>query len=278
MTEPAGGGAPSDAPDARPERGRRAAVAPRRARRRGRSISVIGVAGEVLITAGVLVLMFLGWQLWLQDILVGGQLHQEAVQQTKEWAKKATPLPVGSNVVPVAEAPGNAQTFAYLVVPRWNQPGQADYYRPIAQGIGVSDVLNKYKLGHYPTTQMPGAAGNFAIASHRSAYGGNLHLIHELHVGDHLFVETQDGWYQYSFRNLEYVPPTGVGVLDPVPQTSGIQPGDRVLTLTSCNPFYSTAERIVAYGGFDKFFPRDSSKPGGGAPAEILSTVEGGHS
>jgi sortase A len=125
---------------------------------------------------------------------------------------------------------------------------------------------------------MPGEVGNFAVASHRSAYGGNLHLIHQLHVGDHLFVETQDGWYQYSFRNLEYVQPTGVGVLDPVPQTPGVQPTDRVITLTSCNPFYSTAERIVAYGMFDKFYPRDPSQPGGGAPAEVLKTVEGGHS
>ena len=217
--------------------------------------------GEVLITAGVLVLMFLGWQLWLQDIIVGGQLHQEAVQQTKEWDKKAVAPPTGSTTIPVAKPPANAERFAYLLVPRWNEPGQADYYRPIAQGIGVADVLNKYNLGHYPTTQMPGEVGNFAIASHRSAYGGNLHLIHELHVGDHIFVETQDGWYQYSFRNLEYVQPT-----------------DRMITLTSCNPFYSTQERIIAYGMFDKFFPRDPSKPGGGAPAEILQTVEGGHS
>jgi sortase A len=278
MTEPEGDGAATSS-EARPATGRRAATertpSGRRPRRR---ISVVGVLGEVLITAGVLVLMFLGWQLWLQDILVGGQLHQEAVQQTKEWDKKAVAPPAGSTAIPVLQAPANAQKFAYLIVPRWNEPGQADYYRPIAQGIGVSDVLNKYNLGHYPTTQMPGEVGNFAIASHRSAYGGNLHLIHELHVGDHIFVETQDGWYQYSFRNLQYVQPTGVGVIDPVPDVPGVQPTDRMITLTSCNPFYSTAERIIAYGMFDKFYPRDPGKPGGGAPTEILQTVEGGHS
>jgi sortase A len=273
MTEPVGDGAPATETRART---RARAGRPNRPRRR---VSVVGVVGELLITAGVLVLMFLGWQLWLQDILVGGQLHTEAVQQSKDWDQKASSTPpVGSNVIPVAQAPGNAQRFANLIVPRWNEPGQPDYYRPIAQGIGVADVLNKYNLGHYPSTQMPGEVGNFAIASHRSAYGGNLHLIHELHVGDHIFVETQDGWYQYSFRNLEYVPPTGVGVLDPVPQNPGVQPTDRVITLTSCNPFYSTTERIIAYGMFDKFYPRDASKPGGGAPAQILKTVEGQHS
>jgi len=249
-----------------------------RSSRSRRRISVVGVLGELLLTAGVLVLAFLGWELWLQDILVGGQLHTAAVQQSKEWDKKAATTPVGSNVIPVSTAPGNAQRFANLIVPRWNVPGQPDYYRPIAQGVGTVDVLDKYNLGHYPTTQMPGQVGNFAIAAHRSAYGGNLHLIHQLHVGDHIFVETQDGWYQYSFRNLQYVQPTGVGVIDPVPEVPGAQPSDRMITLTSCNPFYSTAERIVAYGMFDKFYPRDASKPGGGAPAEILKTVEGGHS
>jgi sortase A len=258
-------------------------VAPRRSARRvaprgrapRRRVSVVGVLGELLITAGVLVLMFLGWELWLQDIIVGNQQHQVAVKQSQEWDKAAkSTAPVGSNVIPVEKAPGNAQPFANLIVPRWNQPGQADYYRPIAQGVGTVDVLNKGNLGHYPTTQMPGDVGNFAIAAHRSAYGGNLHLIHELHVGDHIFVETQDGWYQYSFRNLEYVPPTGVGVIDPVPQNPGVQPTDRMITLTSCNPFYSTQERIVAYGDFDKFYPRDDSKPAHGAPAEIAKTVE----
>jgi len=260
MTEPVGDGA---------------AARPKRARRARRRISVVGVLGEVLITAGVLVLLFLGWQLWLQDIIVGNQLHGEAVQQNKDWNKSAIAPVGGTDVIPVAQAPGNAQKFADLIVPRWNEPGQAPYYRPIAQGIGVADVLNKYNLGHYPSTQMPGEVGNFAIASHRSAYGGNLHLIHELHVGDHIFVATQDGWYQYSFRNLEYVHPTGVGVLDPVPQVPGVQPTDRVITLTSCNPFYSTAERIVAYGMFDKFYPRDPSKPAYGAPTEIAQTVLG---
>jgi sortase A len=274
MTEPVGDGAPAHPAVARPKTGRRAATGSSGGRRPRRRVSVVGVLGEVLITAGVLVLLFLGWQLWLQDILVGGQLHTEAVQQSKQWDKKAT-TPVGSTVIPVSTAPGNAQRFANLIVPRWNEPGQPDYYRPIAQGIGTADVLNKYNLGHYPTTQMPGEVGNFAIAAHRSAYGGNLHLIHQLHVGDHIYVETQDGWYQYSFRNLEYVQPTGVGVIDPVPQTPDAKPTDRLITLTSCNPFYSTAERIVAYGMFDKFYPRDAAKPGGGAPAQILKTVEG---
>lgn len=273
MTEPEGDGAPAERTDARSRSVRRSPGAPAKPRRR---VSVVGVLGEVLITAGVLVLMFLGWQLWLQDIIVGGQLHDQAIKQSQSWdSSKASTTPVSSTTIPVAQAPGNAQVFAHLIVPRWDQPGQALYIRPIAQGVGAAAVLDKYNLGHYPTTQMPGQVGNFAIAAHRSAYGGNLHLIHELHVGDHIYVETQDGWYQYSFRNLQYVQPTEVGVIDPVPEVPGAQPVDRMITLTSCNPFYSTAERIIAYGDFDKFFPRDTSKPDGGPPAEIARVYQG---
>ena len=64
---------------------------------------------------------------------------------------------------------------------------------------------------------MPGQSGNFAIAAHRNAYGGALRNIHELQLGDAIYIQTKDGWYTYSFRNLQYVLPTGVGVLDPVP-------------------------------------------------------------
>ncbi len=248
-----------------PAEGRRGTAA---TRSRGR-ISVAGVLGELLITAGVFVLLFLGWQQWLNDIIVGTQLHNHSVQQSQTWNKAA----VGPTKAPQPDAPpvitatiANAQKFALLIVPRFG----ADYYRPIAQGTGVRDVLNKGELGHYPTTQMPGALGNFAIASHRKAYGGNLEHINELHVGDHIFVETQDGWYQYEFRNLQYVNPTGVGVIDPVPEQAGLQPTDRMITLTSCNPFFSTAERIIAYGSFDTFTPRAD-----GPPAEIAATVTG---
>ena len=160
----------------------------------------------------------------------------------------------------------NAQRFATLIVPRFG----SSFYRPIAQGIGVSDVLNKAEVGHYPTSQMPGAVGNFAVASHRTSYGANFGHINDLQVGDHIFVETADGWYQYSFRNLQYVRPTGIGVLDPVPEQAGIQPTDRMMTLTSCNPLFSAAERIIAYGSFDKFFPRAD-----GPPVEIAATVKG---
>jgi sortase A len=51
-----------------------------------RRFSIIGLIGELLITAGVLVFLFLGWQLWLNDLIVGAQQDKAAVQLAKEWS------------------------------------------------------------------------------------------------------------------------------------------------------------------------------------------------
>lgn len=253
-------------------RGRRAAERPRR------RVSVIGVLGELLITAGVLVLAFLGWQIWLGDIIVGNQLDGEASEQSQEWDagfEDVPPVEVPDPQEPVTPVepvvfrgnPANAERFANLIIPRFG----SRYNRPIAEGIGTTDVLNVGNIGHYPTTQMPGERGNFALASHRSSGGGNFHDLHELEVGDHIYVETKDGWYLYVFRNIEYVAPTGVGVLNPVPQVDGPAGDERYITMTTCNPFFSVAERLIAYGVFETFFPRS-----GGVPAEIESNVKRG--
>jgi sortase A len=248
-------------------------VAPAAVRPRRQRISVVGILGELLITAGVVVLLFLGWQLWLNDIIVGNEANHEAVEQTKEWDRAAPPpVEVVPGEPPVAVAPASGERFGSVLVPRFG----ADYYRPIAEGVSTKTVLNKGgQFGHYPSTQMPGAVGNFAIAAHRTTYGASLGPIADLRVGDHIFIETVEGWYQYEFRNLEYVRPSGVGVLDPVPQIAGTVPEDRILTMTSCNPKLSAAERIIAYAVFDRFFPRDPEKTACGAPEEIAATVAG---
>ena len=232
-------------------------------------MSVIGVLGELLITAGVFVLMFLGWQVWLNDIIQGAAQDKQAQQLSQSWKGSATATPTPAKTAdPVAPvvgvAPANAQKFGILYVPRFGPTWQ----RPIAQGVGVSDVLDKIGVGHYPGSAMPGAVGNFAIAAHRHAYGGGFENLHLLHVGDHVYIGTKDGWYEYTFRDIEYVRPTQVNVLQPVPMQPGVAPVDRILTMTTCNPFFSTAERMVAFATFDTWYPYSN-----GAPPEIAATV-----
>ncbi|WP_136709157.1 class E sortase [Agromyces sp. H66] len=240
-----------------------------------RPVSVVGVLGEVLLTAGALILLFLGWQLWWNDAIMAGQQSTAASGLSAEWLEEARAARA-DDAPPAAEDYGdpvvaaasfdNGDPFAIMYVPRFGEDSQ----RRIAEGVGL-DVLNSTELGvgHYPDTQMPGEVGNFAIASHRSAYGGGMHEIEQLRLGDAIYIQTRDGWYTYRFRDLEYVTPETVEVLAPVPHHPDLEPSDRIITLTSCNPLYSTAERIIAYGVLESWQPSTA-----GAPAEIADIVE----
>jgi sortase A len=222
-------------------------------------VSVVGVIGELLVTAGVLVLLFLVWQLWLNDAVLRAGQDREAAQLSETWEASA-PEPAESEVPmkPVLlPQPDDAEVFGVLHIPRFGE----DYAAKLAGGVSASRTLNSLGLGHYPDTQMPGELGNFAVAGHRNTHGKPLNLIGELHVGDAIVVEVLEGWYTYRFRTLEYVEPSRVGVLEPVPQADGVKASDSIITLTSCNPAFSTAERIIAYGVFESWTPRAAGKP-----------------
>lgn len=106
-------------------------------------VSVVGVLGEVFITAGVLVLAFLGWQVWLNDIIVGNEQQQVAEELSGSWDKGegTAPAPIDRpdpGPPMVVAAPGNAVQFATLIVPRFGP----QWEKPVAEGVGVHDVLN----------------------------------------------------------------------------------------------------------------------------------------
>ncbi len=243
----------------------------RKSAKRKHRVSIVGVLGEIFITAGAIVLLFLGWQVWLDPLVVGNRQNAEAVEQSVQWSRgEAAPPATVERPDPgepvVAQAPGNAETFGVMIIPRLG----AEWAKPVREGIGTKDVLN-LGIGHYPGTAMPGAIGNSAYAGHRTGYGDPLINIVDLRVGDSIYVETEAGWFRYVFRSMEYVMPDGVGVLDPVPQVPGAEPLDRIITITSCNPVYSVSERVIAYGVYDTWYPR-----AGGAPAEIAALVSAG--
>lgn len=253
--------------------GRRAAGSRRPGRRPRRRVSVIGLIGELFITAGVLVFLFLGWQLWLNDLIVGAQQNKASAHLAQSWGgdvpsrTPAAAVDYGDPVV--ATAPADARSFAVIYIPRFNDPTTGAYQRTVVEGVSTTQVLDKAEVGHYPGTAMPGQVGNFAVAAHRTTHGAPFHLIASLQVGDKIYIKTQDGYYTYEFRGLEYVKPTGVGVLDPVPQQQGVAPTDRLMTMTSCNPMYSASERIIAYSVFDSWQPLSA-----GPPAGIAATVD----
>jgi sortase A len=122
----------------------------------------------------------------------------------------------------------------------------------VVQGTTVAAL--RAGAGHYVGTPFPcGAAGNVAIAGHRTTYGRPFNRINDLRAGDAVSLITPVSRCVYRVMsatvagyssNPFVVAPTDVQV---VAQAGSPQPPavGQWLTLTSCNPPGSAAQRIV---------------------------------
>ncbi|WP_405218758.1 class E sortase [Agrococcus sp. Ld7] len=238
-----------------------------RRRRPRRRATVASVLGELLLTVGVLALGYAGWHLWLADGVLGQQQHDAA----RDFAADLGPMhvaasdaPLRTDEAPVGAAPGETESFAVMYIPRLGE-----FERTVGQGTSrlVLDSLEQ-GLAHYADSAMPGERGNFAVAGHRNGQGGPFTQLDELRVGDRITVQTADAWYVYEFRNHEYVPPTSVGVVAPVPQQPQTPADGHYLTLTTCNPEWSAEGRLIAYATLVGWQSIDA-----GMPAELAASL-----
>lgn len=224
-----------------------------------RSISVLG---ELFITAGVVILLFLGWQLWWTD--VEADSAQASTVTSLERTFRATAAATGPTKKPAPEVVPRSDlldgdAFAVLRVPRFG----ADYARPIVEGTG-HEVLDR-GIGHYKGTQMPGEIGNFALAGHRVTYGKPFNRIAELQPGDRAIVETAWGWFVYKSYAEKIVLPSHGQAIEPVPEKPGEKPTKASMVFTACHPMFSARERYVEYLELEAKFPRAK-----GLPAQYL--------
>ena len=247
--------------------------------RRGRRIidRVLGVTGETLVTLGVVIGLFVAWELWWTDL--GANKAQADIVANLNWDNptvgpsivspgptvSASPSEVPSvertDVPPVEAEPSHTTTFATMYVPRWGY----DYVRPISQGTDKKGVLDPLGIGHYNGTAMPGGWGNFAMAGHRTTYGKPFSRIDELVVGDAIVIRTKWVWYVYRVTSSEIVAPTDVDVLAPVPDQPGVAPNGRYLTMTACHPKFSAAKRYIVHAEMAYWMPSIS-----GTPVELI--------
>jgi sortase A len=210
--------------------------------------NLLGLLGELLITAGAFLLLFVGWQLWWTDAVADADARGVVAQ-----------LQAGPNawVQPTDVKLGEA--FAIIRIPRFG----ADFARPLYEGT-TRDVLQR-GIGHYAGTQLPGEVGNFAMAGHRTTYGKPFNLIATLKVGDVVLVETKDTFFVYRVTGHQIVLPSQSSVLLPVPDQPGATPTVATLTMTSCHPEFSARERFVVHARLDTSYPRSQ-----GVPAWVL--------
>ncbi len=186
--------------------------------------------GKTLIASGVLILLFVAYQLW------GTGLHEARAQDNleKSFARISTPTstpstPAPDAVPPTTLPPQVGDAIGRIIIPKAN----VDKY--IVEGVGLEDL--KQAPGHYPGTPMPGEPGNAAIAGHRTTYGAPFYDLSDLEMGDPITVITGVGEFRYEVVDKLIVSPEAVEVLNPTE--------DNRLTLTTCNPRYSAAERLI---------------------------------
>jgi sortase A len=223
-----------------------------RRRRRPRPLTALGV---LLLVGGVAVAGGVGWRTWVASPLAATEQERAAAAQAGSWSRAQTTPPATARPTEpvVRHEPRLAATVAVMVVPRFGR----DWRRVVRQGVDEATILNSVDagVGHYPGTAMPGGIGNFAIAAHDTGYGDAFRRVERLRVDDLIYLQTRDGWYTYRFRNFQWVQPTEVGVIGPVPETQGVAATARLITLTTCDPPYNAQEREIAYGTFVGFRP-----------------------
>ncbi|SJM63082.1 Membrane protein [Gulosibacter sp. 10] len=232
-------------------------------------VTVTGVLGEMLLTVGALLLLFIGWKYFYFDGLTGNEQNEaghELSQQFAEQYDESEAPELDEDGIPIRPAPTEEGVpFAVIYVPAW----EGDFSRTIATGTSFWGVLDQY-VGYYPETDPVGSVGNFVIAGHRWGYGSAFKEVPDLSVGDNIYIETVDGWYVYTYRSGEYVAPTEVSILSDVPRFPEETGQDRIMILQTCNPIYtSSLERQVAYTVLVDFVPRSE-----GPPEEIAHIFE----
>ena len=261
---------------------------------------IIGNMGRTLIASGVLILLFVVYQLWgtaLQERRAQNQLRGEFQELLEIAAPEAAPILELDN----SELPARIEPEAIVAAASSDEPvassgavlvdpsalildPEATVFGPpppppeggdaIAQlripAIGVDKVVvegvgtNALKdgPGHYPGTPLPGQPGNAAIAGHRTTYGAPFYDLDGLEENDLIYVTTAQGSFQYRVTESFVVSPSDVWVLD--------NTDDDRLTLTTCHPRFSARERLVVVAAL--IGPAASIDPSTGseaAPVEL---------
>ena len=105
----------------------------------------------------------------------------------------------------------------------------------VVSGTAVSDL--RKGPGHYTDSAALCSTGNAAIAGHRTTYGAPFGDIASLKFGDEIRVNTPYGNCIYTVTERFIVEPSDTWVVE--------DQGDNRLTLTSCHPKYSAAQRYI---------------------------------
>ncbi|MFG3168179.1 class E sortase [Streptomyces sp. NPDC048200] len=221
-------------------------------RRIGWFAMIVSVFGELLITTGLVLGLFVVYSLWWTNVVADRAAHQQGDKVRDDWAQGRGP-----------GGPGALDTKAgigFLHVPSMKN-GEV-----LVEKGTSTNILNDGVAGYYtnpvksslPTT---GKNGNFTLAAHRDGHGAKFHNIDKVRKGDAVVFETKDKWYVYKvFGILPETSKYNVKVLQTVPKQSGKTKPGHYITLTTCTPVYTSRYRYVVWGELERVDKVDNAR------------------
>ena len=232
---------------------------------------VLGVIGEILITAGVVIVLFIVWQVWYTDIAANRQ-QAEAIEVLQESFGGVVTADDGIAPRQEGEPPAwegateEGGTLGIMRIPRFGP----DYGYTIQNGTHMERILDTGAFGRYEDTAYPGQIGNFAMAAHRQTYGAPMRDVADLEEGDAIVIETAETYLVYRFIAEEIVDPSAVWTIaeDPFAALANIETGAeiplatrRLLTITTCHPPFISNERWIVHAELDYWTLRADGLP-----------------
>ncbi|MFJ2233270.1 class E sortase [Streptomyces sp. NPDC087859] len=222
--------------------------APRR-RGMGPIATAVSVFGELLITAGLILGLFVVYSLWWTNVIADRAAGKQADKVRDNWAQDRGPGALNTR---------NGIGFLHV-------PAMGGGEVLVEKGTS-SKQLNDGVAGYYTdpvkaTLPMSGKDGNFSLAAHRDGHGAKFHNIDKIDKGDAIVFETKDKWYVYkTYAILPETSKYNVKVLGAVPKESGKKKAGKYITLTTCTPVYTSRYRYVVWGELVRVEKVDSER------------------
>ncbi|SFD22903.1 class E sortase [Streptomyces aidingensis] len=250
--------------DQEPEAQKRSdAAAPRRPSRTVRIVAgAVSVVGELLITAGVVLGLFVVYSLWWTNVLADREAARDSDAVRDLWEEQeqqeGDPGGTPADEPPPVFDPADGLGFLHI-------PAMTGTDILVKEGTG-DDVLNGGVAGYYAGEPVESAMpwdeeGNFSLAAHRDGHGARFHNIHRIEEGDAIVFETKDTWYIYKvYAILPETSRYNTEVLDPIPEESGATEAGRYITLTTCTPIRTSRYRYIVWGELDRTVPVDENR------------------
>ncbi len=227
----------------------------------------LGRLGQSLIVLGILMFLFVGYQLWGTGI-EESQAQNHLEDTFFDYSTSADDANDGPGEIAVGTlAPDTAVVDDVIDSPGIDIENVIDPIRPVAvdegdpvaiieipdlgvskfvvAGVAASDL--KKGPGHYPMTPQPGHLGNVAIAGHRTTYGEPFRQLDELDVGDDIVLTDVRGRkFLYQVTQAFVVEPEDSWVV------ATTDPTRALLTLTTCHPEFSAKQRLIVTAELDR--------------------------